>query len=123
MTPVCSKDEISAMGALAATVYADISIRKYIVDIVNATRNNSNISSGVSPRGTLALLKASQVYAAIRGRDFVTPEDVKTLAVPVLAHRIVSYTNMAKNANQAKLINEILETVAVPAEDFSNARK
>ena len=123
LTPVCSKDEISAMGALAATVYADISIRKYIVDIVNATRNNSNISSGVSPRGTLALLKASQVYAAIRGRDFVTPEDVKTLAVPVLAHRIVSYTNMAKNANQAKLINEILETVAVPAEDFSNARK
>ena len=123
LTPVCSKDEISAMGALAATVYADISIRKYIVDIVNATPNNSNISSGVSPRGTLALLKASQVYAAIRGRDFVTPEDVKTLAVPVLAHRIVSYTNMAKNANQAKLINEILETVAVPAEDFSNARK
>lgn len=123
LTPVCSKDEISTMGVLAATVYADISIRKYIVDIVNATRNNSNISSGVSPRGTLALLKTSQVYAAIHGRNFVTPEDVKTLAVPVLAHRIVSYTNMAKNANRVKLINEILETVAVPTEDFTAAHK
>lgn len=123
LTPVCSKDEISTMGVLAATVYADISIRKYIVDIVNATRNNSNISSGVSPRGTLALLKTSQVYAAIHGRNFVTPEDVKTLAVPILAHRIVSYTNMAKNANRVKLINEILETVAVPTEDFTAAHK
>lgn len=123
LTPVCSKDEISTMGVLAATVYADISIRKYIVDIVNATRNNSNISSGVSPRGTLALLKTSQVYAAIHGRNFVTPEDVKTLAVPVLAHRIVSYTNMAKNANRVKLINEILETVAAPTEDFTAAHK
>lgn len=122
LAPVCPKDEICMMGSLAATVYVDISIRKYIVDIVNATRNNSNISSGVSPRGTLALLKASQVYAAIQGRAFVTPEDVKTLAVPVLAHRIISYTNMSGNANRTKLIDEILETVSVPAEDFTNTR-
>lgn len=118
LMPVCSKDEIRTMGKLAASVYVDSLIRKYIVDIVNSTRNNPNISSGVSPRGTLALLKTSQVYAAIQGRDYVTPEDVKALAVPVLAHRIISYTNMAKNANKANLINGILETVTVPTEDF-----
>ncbi len=118
LTPVCSKDEISTMGTLAATVYVDTVIRKYIVDIVNATRNNTHISSGVSPRGTLALLKTSQVYAAMKGRDYVTPEDVKALAAPVLAHRIISYTNMAKNSNKANIINGILETVAVPTEDF-----
>ncbi len=118
LTPVCSKEEIRTMGRLAASVYVDSLIRKYIVDIVNATRNNTNISSGVSPRGTLALLKTSQVYAAIHGRDYVTPEDVKALAIPVLAHRIISYTNMAKNANKANLINGILETITVPTEDF-----
>lgn len=120
LAPVCTKDDIYNMGIAAKNVYVDKSVRKYIVDIINATRNNSSISSGISPRGTLALLKAVQVYASINGRDYVIPEDVKALAVPVLAHRIISYTNIAKNSNKASIINGILDTVPVPTENFQN---
>ena len=120
ISPVCSKDDIYIMGITAAHVYVDNSVRKYIVDIINATRNNTSVSSGVSPRGTLALLKSSQVYAAIKGRDYVTPEDIKALAVPVLAHRIISYTNIAKNSNKASIITGILDSVPVPTENFQN---
>ncbi len=120
ISPVCSKDDIYIMGITAAHVYVDKSVRKYIVDIINATRNNTSVSSGVSPRGTLALLKSSQVYAAIKGRDYVTPEDIKALAVPVLAHRIISYTNIAKNSNKASIITGILDSVPVPTENFQN---
>ena len=118
LSAVCSKEDILAMGKLCQTVFVDRSVRKYMVDIINTTRNDPNISSGVSPRGTLALLKSSQVYAAIKGRNYVTPEDVKALAIPVLAHRIVSYTNMAKNANKANIIRNIFASVPVPTEDF-----
>lgn len=116
--PVCSKEDIYIMGTVATNVYVDKSVRKYIVDIINATRTNSSISSGVSPRGTLALLKAAQVYAAIKGRDYVIPDDVKALSVPVLAHRIISYTNIAKNSNKSAIINNILDSVSVPTENF-----
>lgn len=116
--PVCSKDTIVVMSETAKSVYIDKSIRKYIVSIVDATRNHASISSGVSPRGTLALLRAVQVYAAIQGRDYVTPEDVKALAAPVLAHRIISYTNLAKNSNKSTIIQNILDSVAAPTENF-----
>lgn len=116
--PVCSKDTIVVMSETAKSVYVDKSIRKYIVAIVDATRSHASISSGVSPRGTLALLRAVQVYAAIQGRDYVTPEDVKALAAPVLAHRIISYTNLAKNSNKSTIIQNILDSVAVPTENF-----
>lgn len=120
--PVCTKEDIYIMGITATRVYVDKSIRQYMVDIINATRNNPSISSGVSPRGTLALLKSAQVYAALQGRDYVIPEDIKALAVPVLAHRIISYTNIAKNSNKASIINGILDSVAVPTENFQNVK-
>jgi MoxR-like ATPase len=106
------------MREAAADIYVSLDIRKYMIDIVKATRRNPNISSGVSPRGTLALLKACQIYAAIKGRDYVIPEDVKILAIPVLSHRIVSYTNMAKNSNKANIIRGILEQTPAPTENF-----
>ncbi len=118
LSPVCSKEDIIIMGELCKQVYVDNSVRKYMVDIINATRNNPAISAGVSPRGTLALLKTCQIYAAIHGRDYVTPEDVKELAIPVLSHRIVSYTNMAKNSNKEQIIQSIIDRVQTPTEDF-----
>jgi len=121
LSPVCTKDDLYVMGTLATKVYVDSSVRKYIASIVEATRNNPSISCGVSTRGTLALLKAVQVYAAIRGRDYVTPEDVKTLAVPVLSHRVISYTNMAKNSNKSSIITNILENVTAPTETFAKS--
>lgn len=119
ISPVCSGDDIYIMGETAKGVFVHDVIRRYIADIVVATRSDKSISSGVSPRGTLALLKASQVYAAINGRDFVTPDDVKKLAVPVLSHRIISYTNMAKNSNKESLILSVLDSVAAPTEDWT----
>lgn len=119
ITPVCTKEQITEMNKTAKGVYVHPVVKKYIADIVHATRTNPSISCGVSPRGTLALLKACQVYAAISGRDYVTPDDVKSLSTPVLAHRIISYTNIAKNANKGNLIQNILENVTVPTENWS----
>lgn len=119
ISPVCSGDDIYIMGEACKNVYVHPVVRQYMADIVIATRNDKSISSGVSPRGTLALLKASQVYAAINGRDFVTPDDVKKLAVPVLSHRIISYTNMARNSNKESLILSVLDSITVPTEDWS----
>lgn len=121
ISPVCTKDDIYLMGEACRNIFVHDSVRKYMVDIIEATRNNPSISSGVSPRGTLALLKTSQIFAAIHGRDYVTPEDVKALAIPVLAHRIISYTNVAKNSNKSAIIESIVAATAVPTEFFKNA--
>lgn len=118
INPVCSKEDILLMSELAKKVFVHESIRKYIVDIILATRNNTSIASGVSPRGTLALLKACQVYAAINGRDYVTADDVKSLAIPVLSHRIISYSNAAINSNKVSIIKAIVDSIPAPTEDF-----
>ena len=118
LAPVCSKEEIIIMSERCRHVFVHNSVRKYMVDIVASTRNHASISAGVSPRGTLALLKTAQIFAAIHGRDYVTPEDVKALAVPVLSHRIVSYTNVAKNSNKESIIRSITESVPAPTENF-----
>lgn len=119
--PVCSRNDIYLMGEAAKQVYVHPVVRRYIADIVMATRKNTSIASGVSPRGTLALLKCSQAYAAIHGRDFVSPDDVKVLCIPVLAHRIVSYTNTAQSSNKGSIISSILENVAAPTEEWQKA--
>ena len=116
--PVCTAAEIIDMQNSITSVFVHQSIRSYITDIVQATRNNSSISSGVSPRGTLALLKACQAYAAIQGRTYVIPEDVKTLAIPVLAHRIVSYTSLSQTSGKQKLIKDIVDSITVPTESW-----
>lgn len=116
---VCSKDDLIIMREVAKTVYVHSSIRQYIVDIIKATRNNPSISLGASPRGTLAFVNAAQVYAAINGRDYVTPEDVKSLAVPILAHRVILFTNLSKANSRVMLIKNILSSITVPTEDWN----
>ena len=115
---VCSSEDIINMQASICNVYVHSAIRKYITDIVHATRNNSSISSGVSPRGTLALLKAAQAYAAINGRAYVIPEDIKALAIPVLAHRIVSYTSLSQTSGKESIIRDIVNQITVPTEEW-----
>ncbi len=114
---VCSKDEILQMRELAQKVYVHQSIRNYIVQIVQATRKNETVALGVSPRGSLALMKACQVYAAINGRDYVIPEDVKELAQPVLAHRLICYTGTHSGQGK-KPLQQILNTIEVPSEEW-----
>ena len=87
----------------------------YIMDIVEATRRESHFVAGVSTRGAMAFYKAAQVTAAISGRDFVIPEDVKTVAVPVLGHRI-SMGGTASSREAGRFLNKILEQITVPLE-------
>jgi MoxR-like ATPase len=88
LQPVASLQDITNMVNEAAAIYAAPSILEYIVSVATATRQQEEISLGVSPRATVALLKASRVSAAVAGRTYVTPQDVRELIVPVFAHRL-----------------------------------
>ena len=96
-------------------VHAADSVRRYIVDFVRATRGHSDISLGASPRASVGLLRAGRALAAAEGRHFVTPDDVKRLAVPVLAHRmILSAEAQLRGRSTADVLNELLRSVAIP---------
>ncbi|MBQ5473102.1 MAG: MoxR family ATPase [Lachnospiraceae bacterium] len=120
ISPVCTKDDITLMRMAIKNVYVHPVIMEYIAEITMATRNNTAIISGVSPRGTLALLRCSQAYAAINGRDFVSADDVKKLAIPVLAHRITSYTNTSDYTGRQSVIASIIDAVPAPTENWTN---
>jgi MoxR-like ATPase len=97
------------------SIHVDSSIREYIVAIANATRNHNNIYLGSSPRGSLALYRASQALAAIRGRGYVIPDDVKLLTKPTLAHRIiVTPAARVRAITSTAVLDEILQSVPVP---------
>ncbi|MCC6934892.1 MAG: MoxR family ATPase [Thermomicrobiales bacterium] len=96
-------------------VHVDPLIKEYIVDLVLATREHDDIYLGASPRGSLALYTASRAWAALQGRDFVTPDDVKDLAVPALAHRvIVSPAARMKGIDSRDIVQDLLSVVPVP---------
>ncbi|WP_265446767.1 AAA family ATPase [Acetivibrio straminisolvens] len=115
--PVASEKEIIDAQKSYSKVYVSDDILKYIVDIAEKTRNHKDVIIGVSPRGSQALLKAVQVYAILKGRGYVEPDDVKAMAKPVLCHRLV-----LKNAIMAKgqaeiIIDQILNEAVVPSEE------
>ncbi|MBC8265117.1 MAG: MoxR family ATPase, partial [Anaerolineales bacterium] len=96
-------------------IYMDPLVKEYIVALVRATRDHPDIYLGASPRGSLALYKTSRARAAILGRDYVIPDDVKALAIPTLAHRlIVSPSARIKEVDSRSVIEETLESVPVP---------
>lgn len=115
---VCDAKTVTDMMKEVREVYVHDAIKKYIVDIVDKTREAVNISIGVSPRGTLNMVNAARAYAYVQGRSFVTPEDVARLVVPVFAHRIVLKSGMARYENQVSMLKDIMETVEVPTEDW-----
>lgn len=118
LSPVCTTETLIELQALRKTVFVHPAILGYITDLVHGTRKQENAVSGASPRGTLALLNAVRAYAMLHGRAFVTPEDVKRLAAPVLAHRIVrEYGSMDRRSGE-QLLNELLEQTPVPTEPF-----
>ena len=97
------------------SVHFEPSIREYIVAIANATRSHQNIYLGVSPRGSLALFRAAQAFAAMRGRGYVIPDDIKFLAKPTLAHRIiVTPAARVRSITSTAVLDEILQNVSVP---------
>ena len=109
--------ELSEMQALVNQVLVDDAVRMYIVDIIQSSRTNQSLTLGASPRAGLALYKTSQAHAALDGRDFVTPDDVKELALPVLSHRLIVASNARLRGRTAgQIVREILAGVSVPIE-------
>ena len=96
-------------------------VRRYMVELVDASRTAADVALGVSPRGLLALLRACQALALIRGRDFVTPDDVKELAVPVLAHRIILSGMYGRSVKSEELVKEALSQITAPVESGERA--
>lgn len=114
LSPVISKDDILQLQSMVNNVTIDESILEYILDIVNKTRDNSLFDLGVSPRGTIAFKLAAQANAIVEGRDYCIPDDVKNMAVAVLAHRVIMKTETSKVSTEEEAIKEILEQIKVP---------
>ena len=115
LNKVVSSEELAAQRAIVNKVHVEPELLKYIAEIVQSTRNSSAISVGASPRASVFLLKASQAWAAIHGRDFVTPEDVKAVVSPVLRHRIILTPEKEMEGISAdQVISITIEKVEVP---------
>jgi MoxR-like ATPase len=115
LTQVAAAEELVDLQERIKSVYVDELIEEYIVSIVTATRNHEDVYLGASTRGSLALYRAAQALAAITGRDYVIPDDVKALAAPVLAHRlIISPSARIRNVSAAEVIADVVKAVAVP---------
>lgn len=118
LTPVCTSDDLAALKQAAQEIYVHPVLKDYLVDLVHATRHDSQIINGVSPRGSLALFRAVKAYAFLKGRDFVVPEDIKTLAVPVLAHRLTCVRTFGLSSEGRQIMERLLSTVTLPTEDW-----
>src|SRR5205085_11593384 len=120
---VVGRDELLEMQAAVEQVHVDRSVGLYIVDLVASTRAASGVQVGSSPRGSLALLKLSRCRAALAGRDFVVPDDVKSVAVPALSHRLTLRPELwVQRVSAEDVVRERLDTVATPAaEDLARA--
>lgn len=114
---VCSKNDLFKMKEMVKDVFVHACVREYIAHLVEATRNHPMLALGVNPRGTLALLRCAQAYAAIMGRDYVTPDDVKALCTSVFSHRLLSYST-DRNTTVVQILREILSSVEVPTESW-----
>ena len=110
-------DTYRTMSESVNLIQVSENIRSYLISLVRATRDSENVRLGASPRGSIALYKASQAYALMSGRDFVIPDDVKLLSEPVLAHRIILSSNASlRGVTQQSVIQDVLETISVPIE-------
>jgi MoxR-like ATPase len=113
---VVDRPGLIALQAAIEGIHVSEPIGYYLVDIVASTRASNRVQVGASPRGTLALLKASRAHAALEGRDFVTPEDVKAVAVPALAHRLMLRPELwVQRVRPDDVVREALATVPTPA--------
>lgn len=118
LTPVCDRETILTLQAECRQVFIHPDLLSYLADLTQATRRHPKVACGVSPRGTLALLHASQGCAMLSERSYVVPEDIKKVAVPVLAHRLVLLAGTADSHAARRIIEEILSSTEVPTEDW-----
>jgi len=117
LASVVQAEDLLAMQTQVRSILVEDSVREYVVQVVRATREHPAVELGVSPRGTLALYKTAQALAALRGRSYVVPDDVKHLAPPVLTHRlIISPQTRLRGRRPEEVVAEIVDTVPVPVE-------
>ena len=115
LKPVVAAEEVLALQQRAREIHVNPDVRHYITRVARATREHPAVALGVSPRGTLALFRASQALAALRGRDFVIPSDVQHLCPPVLTHRVhISSQVRLRGRTPDQIVAEITESVPVP---------
>ena len=117
LQPVMNLGDLEVAKQEINEIYVHKCVMEYMVDIVSATRTGENVLMGVSPRGTLAFLRCVKAYAYLQGRKFVIPDDVKALAVPVLAHRIVM--GYGRTGESREFVKRIVEYTVVPTEEYS----
>ena len=115
LQPVASADDVLRIQGLVRQVYIDPVLRDYLVRVIRATREHPDVELGASPRATLGLYRCAQALAGIRGQEYVTPDDIKTLATPALAHRVI-LKSMARlrERSQESVVSEVLEAQSVP---------
>jgi MoxR-like ATPase len=112
-------EEILYVQSNYTKVHVSQEIKNYILELVSATRKHRNIELGCSPRASLNLMKGSQALAAVRGRDYVIPEDIKELAVPILSHRLILKNDISGLMNKPEdIIVDILNTIHSPLEEI-----
>jgi MoxR-like ATPase len=112
---VLSADQIANYQEVIKEIIIEDNLMKYIAGIVHNTRNNANLYLGASPRASIAIMDASKALAAISGRDFVTPDDIKKVATPVLGHRVIlTPEREMEGFTPDRVIKQILETIEIP---------
>jgi MoxR-like ATPase len=120
--PMTDAGGIVSMGELARRVYVHDAVYDYVLRLARATRDHPDLRLGVSPRATIALVRATQAHALTDGRSFVTPEDVKTLAVPVWAHRLVLTPGAAmRDLTGTTLLELVIQATPVPRSGAEHA--
>lgn len=113
--PVVTAEEIVAAQQQVKSVYVDVKVRQYLLQIVQETRSHASLALGAGPRATIALFRASQAMAAIRGRNFVQPDDVKKVMEPVMSHRLILRPeSRLRKMTTDQILQEILAEIAVP---------
>jgi MoxR-like ATPase len=119
--PVFSADEVLAAAEAVRAVYVAPNINRYIVDLTHRTRASNDVYLGASPRGSLALFRAGQARAAMNGRDYVLPDDIKALAQSILGHRIiVNPSARLREVSAERIVQEILLAAPVPGGSYTS---
>jgi len=116
LEPVLSTDDVRVLQGQATQVKVDSALLDYLMDIIEATRSDDQLHTGVSPRGSLALMTAAQALALVEGRDYITPDDIKAMTLPVCAHRMIPRNHMAAGDLQttSRILQQILKRVPSP---------
>lgn len=115
LTPVVSAEELVACQQAVRQIYVDDKVRRYLMQIVHDTRGHEDLSLGGSPRASIALFRASQAMAALRGRNYVLPDDVKRIAGPVMTHRVILRPeSRLRKITAAQVVEQIIAEIAVP---------